>query len=82
MWGLGIFCHGYGSCIASKVWKVFLASGEGGTSMMKDIVCGMEVSEKESEYRSRYEGQMFYFCSDECKTKFDDSPEDFMTAAA
>ena len=50
--------------------------------MTKDIVCGMEVSEKESQYQSRYEGQTFYFCSDECKTKFDDSPEDFMAAAA
>lgn len=50
--------------------------------MTKDIVCGMEVSEKEAEYRSQYEGQTFYFCSDECKMKFDESPEEFMTAAA
>jgi Cu+-exporting ATPase len=51
-------------------------------AMSKDIVCGMEVSDKDSEYRSQYEGQTFYFCSNECKTKFDESPEDFMTAAA
>jgi YHS domain-containing protein len=50
--------------------------------MSKDVVCGMEVSEKESEYLSNYEGQTFYFGSQDCKTKFDDAPEEFMTAAA
>jgi YHS domain-containing protein len=50
--------------------------------MTKDVVCGMDVSEKESEYQSQYGGQQFYFCSEDCKRTFDRQPEDFATAAA
>ena len=50
--------------------------------MTKDVVCGMEVSEKEAEYQSLYGGQQFYFCSDECKETFEEKPEEYVSSAA
>jgi starch phosphorylase len=41
----------------------------------KDPVCGMIAKE---EFRYDYKGQIFYFCSDLCKNKFMDSPENYL----
>lgn len=41
-----------------------------------DPVCGMTVSEDKSE-KSRYEGETFYFCSPDCKNKFETQPADY-----
>jgi YHS domain-containing protein len=41
--------------------------------MEKDIVCGMEVDEG-SDCNSLVNGRIFYFCSEECKNKFDKNP--------
>ena len=42
--------------------------------MMKDPVCGMDVDPKTAGGKSEYQGQTYYFCSDDCKTKFDKEP--------
>ncbi len=39
-----------------------------------DVVCGMSV-DSESKLRSEVEGEVYYFCSAGCKTKFDAAPE-------
>ena len=42
-----------------------------------DPVCGMTVDPKEATAagrRSEYKGQTYYFCADDCKTKFDKEP--------
>jgi membrane fusion protein, copper/silver efflux system len=39
-----------------------------------DPVCGMEVDPSSAAYRSEYQGATWYFCSRECKTKFDAAP--------
>jgi YHS domain-containing protein len=39
--------------------------------MAKDPVCKMEVDEKEAKYRTTYKNKTYYFCSDECKKRFD-----------
>ena len=42
-----------------------------------DPVCGMTVDPKEAAAagrRSQYKGQAYYFCADDCKTKFDKEP--------
>ena len=36
-----------------------------------DPVCKMEVNPVSAEAQSEYGGQVFYFCSKECKRKFD-----------
>jgi P-type Cu+ transporter len=42
--------------------------------MMKDPICGMMVDEKKAKFKSEHEGQTFYFCSSQCKAKFDNDP--------
>ena len=48
--------------------------------MKIDPVCGMEVNES-SEFRSDAGGQTTYFCSAECKEKFEKNPSEFSNAA-
>jgi YHS domain-containing protein len=48
--------------------------------LMIDPVCGMEVNES-SEFKSNEGGQTTYFCSSECKEKFEKNPNEFMNAA-
>lgn len=45
--------------------------------MIKDPVCGMDVSE-ESEHHSEHDGNTYYFCSDSCLHKFDDEPSAYV----
>ena len=44
---------------------------------MKDVVCGMDVSE-DSTYQSTHHHETYYFCSEHCKEKFDTSPETYL----
>lgn len=50
--------------------------------MKTDPVCGMKVDENKSQYQSQYGGQEFNFCSQDCKNKFDQNPEEYATSAA
>lgn len=45
--------------------------------MTRDLVCKMEASE-DSRYFTEYANDTFYFCSAECKRKFDDHPDTFI----
>jgi Cu+-exporting ATPase len=38
----------------------------------------MEVNPASAEAQSEYEGQTFYFCSQECKRKFDANPQQYL----
>lgn len=49
--------------------------------MAKDPVCNMEVDERDAEYTSQYGGKIFYFCSERCREKFEDHPEQYAVAA-
>jgi len=44
---------------------------------MNDPVCGMQVT-KSSLHNSLFEQNQYYFCSKDCKTKFDNSPFNFI----
>ncbi len=46
----------------------------------KDPVCDMMVDEKDAEATATYQGKKYYFCSEECKEKFEESPEDYVSA--
>jgi P-type Cu+ transporter len=50
--------------------------------MAKDPVCGMMVNEKEAPARSEHGGHTYYFCSAECKRKFEESPEFYARRAS
>lgn len=47
-------------------------------SMFYDTVCGMDVTYETAQARSEYGGQIYYFCSLDCKEAFDRSPETFI----
>ena len=46
-----------------------------------DPVCGMQVDEKQSAAQSDYQGQNYYFCSQGCKSKFDQNPQQYARGA-
>ena len=45
--------------------------------MATDPVCGMRVDEKTAAATSTYLGKTYYFCAEECKTKFDENPQKY-----
>ncbi|MCK4833630.1 MAG: heavy metal translocating P-type ATPase [Gammaproteobacteria bacterium] len=47
------------------------------TPEIKDPVCGMNVTEK-SEYRACHKNDMYYFCSQGCRDKFQATPETYL----
>lgn len=48
---------------------------------VKDPVCGMMIEPSDAVGRSEYQGQQYYFCSEDCKSEFDASPSDYAGAA-
>ena len=50
--------------------------------MTKDPVCGMKVDENNKQYQSEYGGKTYQFCSDQCKRKFDQQPQQYAQLAA
>jgi Cu+-exporting ATPase len=42
----------------------------------------MEVSEEDAAGRSQYQGQTYYFCSQNCKNKFDQNPRQYVKEGA
>lgn len=45
--------------------------------MAKDLVCGMEVDEKNAA-KKEYKGKTYYFCSPTCQWAFQENPEQFI----
>jgi len=43
--------------------------------MEQDPVCGMSVDK--TALSANYEGRTYYFCSEGCKKKFDDNPDQY-----
>lgn len=43
----------------------------------RDPVCNMEVDEQSAAGRSQYQGEDYFFCSQDCKQKFDRNPEQY-----
>lgn len=44
---------------------------------MKDVVCGMDVLE-DSKFQSTYHHETYNFCSEQCKIKFETSPDTYL----
>ncbi len=47
--------------------------------MAEDLVCGLKIKENEELYGLDYQGKKYYFCSMECKNKFSENPEFYLT---
>lgn len=48
--------------------------------LLKDPVCGMRMRPDEAVYTSEYQGGLYHFCSEACKTKFDQDPARFVAS--
>lgn len=46
-------------------------------AQVKDPVCGMMINSKEAMGTSEYNGKLYYFCSQTCKSKFEESPSNY-----
>ena len=47
-------------------------------NMAKDLVCGMNVDEKKTKFKSEYMGKTYYFCNQSCKAAFDRGPSKYV----
>jgi Cu+-exporting ATPase len=43
----------------------------------RDLVCNMEIDEQNAAGRSQYQGQTYYFCSQSCRNKFGQNPQQY-----
>lgn len=46
--------------------------------MIEDPVCGMEINMETAPAKIEYEGQIYYFCSQDCKEAFVKNPEEYI----
>ncbi|NIQ05645.1 MAG: YHS domain-containing protein [Candidatus Korarchaeota archaeon] len=46
--------------------------------MPEDPVCGMEVTKEDAEYKTLYQGTVYYFCSKKCKKKFEEKADYYL----
>ena len=44
---------------------------------VKDPVCGMMIEPNDAVGESDYNGQRYYFCSQECKSEFDENTAEY-----
>ena len=50
--------------------------------LVRDPVCGMELERADAVGASDYRGQVYFFCSDDCKQRFLAAPSSFVSAAS
>lgn len=43
-----------------------------------DPVCGMEIEPMNAAAQTTYQGNTYYFCSQECKDNFDKNPQKYV----
>ena len=46
--------------------------------MARDPVCGMNVDEKTSKYKTTYMGKTYYFCALGCQKAFEANPKKYV----
>ncbi len=45
-----------------------------------DPVCGMQVEEDDCAAKTEYRGKTYFFCTSDCKKRFEEHPEKFVVA--
>ncbi len=43
-----------------------------------DPVCKMEIREEDASDETRYKGEKYYFCTEDCKDRFEENPEKYI----
>jgi YHS domain-containing protein len=51
---------------------------DGAATVAVDPVCGARVDEARAPEKTGYAGEMFYFCSTNCKVKFQEDPGSYI----
>ena len=46
--------------------------------MQIDPVCGMQVDERNAQYKTEYKDKTYYFCAPGCKKVFESEPEKYL----
>lgn len=49
------------------------------TEAVKDLVCGMDVSDIKKAPSEEYKGKVYYFCSEHCKKAFKKDPASYIS---
>jgi YHS domain-containing protein len=44
---------------------------------VKDPVCGMKIDPAKAKGKAEHQGKTYYFCSDDCKARFEKEPAKF-----
>lgn len=47
----------------------------------KDPVCGMEFDSSQAVSQTTYQGQAYFFCSEDCRRTFEENPKEFVGKA-
>jgi Cu+-exporting ATPase len=47
--------------------------------MVVDVVCGMEIDEKSTKWKTEHHGKIYYFCGPMCKLEFDENPKKYVS---
>lgn len=51
-------------------------------NILRDPVCGMDISPAHAAGTTNYEGDTYFFCSQGCKDAFDQEPEKYIDQGA
>jgi P-type Cu+ transporter len=52
------------------------------SNTQRDPVCGMEINTHDAADTSQHEGETYYFCSTNCKEKFEQNPQQYVKGQA
>jgi len=47
-------------------------------TMVRDVVCGMDIQAETAADSTQYKDHTYYFCSSDCKRAFDQDPEHYL----
>ncbi|MGH7624088.1 MAG: YHS domain-containing protein [Gemmatimonadaceae bacterium] len=51
-------------------------------AQVTDPVCGMRIDSNSAAGSSSYQGQTYYFCSSDCKSRFDANPKQYVSGTS
>jgi YHS domain-containing protein len=57
----------------------FNPSDQPTTTLVRDVVCGMEIEAETAAGEAEFMGKTWYFCSDACLRKFKEAPATYAT---
>jgi YHS domain-containing protein len=59
-----------------------MAHTEPRNPLARDVVCGRDIKPEHSKGETEYGGETYFFCSEECLLRFEESPAEFASETA